>query len=71
MTNFFMTRVLVVGTEAFWVVTLSNHHQKASFKPWREVYLAPGPENCPCRANPTCQICANTTRAGFLLLALQ
>ena len=56
---------LVVGTEAFWVVTLSNHHQKASFKPWREVYLAPGPENCPCRANPTCQICANTTRAGF------
>ena len=24
---------LVVGTEAFWVMTLSKHHQKASFKP--------------------------------------
>ena len=66
-----MTRVLVVGTEAFWWVILSKHHQKASLKPWCEIYLAPGPEICPCRANPTCQFQANTKRAGFLPLLLE
>ena len=40
----------MVGTEAFSAVILSKHHQKASFKPWSEVYPAPGPENCPPRA---------------------
>ena len=45
-----------------WPQILSELDQKALFKPYCEVYLAPGPENCPGRANPTCQICAKTKR---------
>ena len=55
----------VVDTEAFWVVILSEHHQQASFKPWSEVHLAPGPENCPPRAKSARQNCVNTKRARF------